>query len=237
MPSTRSTDEFNAAVAEKVEEFKLAFIEQMKSNLREVFKDEIRQIIKEELKEIEKLSSTVSLLQKHVNTLRESNVALQEKCNNLEHLVECNEQYSRRTCLRITNIPCEKDETSEKVLEKIKRLVNEAGVDIPDSNIDRAHRIGPKKEKKQAIIVKFTTFRHRTLLYRARRKLKNGVKLHIDLSKKRFKLLLDAQKYVENVGEVQFVYADINCNLKVKFRNNDESFFTSMQELEDFLDK
>ena len=92
MPSTRSTDEFNAAVAVKVEEFKLAFIEQMKSNLREIFKDEIRQIIKEELKEIDKLLSTVSLLQKHVNALRESNVALQEKCNTLEHLVECNEQ-------------------------------------------------------------------------------------------------------------------------------------------------
>ena len=102
-------------------------------------------------------------------------------------------------CLQIKNIPREKDETSEKVLEKIKRLVNEAGVNIPDSNIDRAHCIGPKKDKKQAITVKFTTFRHCTLLYRARRKLKNGVKLHIDLSKKRFKLLLDAQKYVENV--------------------------------------
>ena len=94
-----------------------------------------------------------------------------------------------------------------------------------------------KKDKKQAIIVKFTTFRHRTLLCRARKKLKNGVKLHIDLSRKRFKLLLDPQKYVENVGEVQFLYADVNCNLKVKFRNNDESFFTSMQELEDILDK
>ena len=46
----------------------------MKSNLRVVFKDEIRQIIKEEPQEIEKLSSTVSLLQKHVNTPRESNV-------------------------------------------------------------------------------------------------------------------------------------------------------------------
>ena len=57
------------------------------------------------------------------------------------------------------------------------------------------------------------------------------------MSKKRFKLLLDAQKYVENAGEVQFVYADVNCNLKVKFRNNDESFCTSMQELEDILDK
>ena len=92
MPSTRSTDEFNDAVEEKVEEFKLAFIEQIKSNLREVFGDEIKQIIKEDLKEIEKLSSTVSLLQKHVNTLRESNVTLQEKYQNLEHFGECNEQ-------------------------------------------------------------------------------------------------------------------------------------------------
>ena len=106
-----------------VEEFKLNFIEQMKSNLREVFKDKIRQNIKEELQEIEKLSSTVSLLQKQVNTLREtdreSNVTLQEKYNNLEHLIECNKQYNRRTCLRITKIPCEKEETLEKVLEKV----------------------------------------------------------------------------------------------------------------------
>ena len=42
MQSTPSTDEFNAAVEEKVEEFKQAFIEQIKSNLREVFKYEIR---------------------------------------------------------------------------------------------------------------------------------------------------------------------------------------------------
>ena len=46
MPSTQSSDEFNVDVEEKVEEFKLTFIEQMKSNLREVLKDEIRQIIK-----------------------------------------------------------------------------------------------------------------------------------------------------------------------------------------------
>ena len=149
MPNSRSTDDFNAVVEEKVKEFKLDFIEQIKSNIQEAFKDEIRQIIKEQLKDIKKLSSTVSLLQKHVNTLREreSNVALQKKGKNLEHLVKCNGQYSRRTCLRITNIPCEKDETLEKVLEKVKRLVNEAGANIPNSNIDRAYRIGQKRQK------------------------------------------------------------------------------------------
>ena len=131
----------------KVEEFKLVFIEQIKSNLLEVFKDEIRQIIMEELKETEKLSSTVSLLDKQVNKLSKDNMAFQEKCKSLEYLVECNEQFSRRTCQRISNIPCEKDEVSKKVLEKVKRLVNNAGIDIPDSNIDRVHRIGPKEDK------------------------------------------------------------------------------------------
>ena len=67
--------------------------------------------------------------------------------------------------------------------------------------------LDPKKDKKQAIIIKFTLFRNCTLLFRAGRKLKNDVKLHVDLSRKRFKLLLEARKYVENVGEVQFVYA------------------------------
>ena len=42
MPSTRSADEFNAAVEENVKEFKLTFIEQMKSNFRKAFKAKIR---------------------------------------------------------------------------------------------------------------------------------------------------------------------------------------------------
>ena len=54
-----------------VKEFELTFTEQMKSNLQEVFKDEIRRIMKKELQEVGKLSSTLSLLQKHVNTLKE----------------------------------------------------------------------------------------------------------------------------------------------------------------------
>ena len=51
------------------------------------------------------------------------------------------------------------------------------------------------------------------------------------------KLLVDTQKHIENVGEVQFVYAEVNCNFKVEFRNNDERFLTSLQELEDIPDK
>ena len=63
----------------KFQEFKEAFIEQIKSNLKEIFKDEIREIIKDELSELEKVSLTVNLLQMHVSSLKESNIALQKK--------------------------------------------------------------------------------------------------------------------------------------------------------------
>ena len=185
MVNTRREQEFNAAVQAKFEEFKEVFIEQIKSNLKEIFKDEIREIIKEELSELEKVSLTVNLLQKHVSSLKESNIALQKKCSDLELSIDNNEQYSCRTCLRITNIPCEEKETTEEVLKKVKKLIKEeAEADIPEETIDRPYCVGPKKSKNQAIIVKFSTLTHWTLFYRARKKLKNGIKLHIDLKKK-----------------------------------------------------
>ena len=54
------------------------------------------------------------------------------------------------------------------------------------------------------------------------KKLKNRV--HLDLTKASLNLL----KILSNVG---FVYADINCRLKVHFSNNNESFLDSMNDL------
>ena len=173
------------------------------------------------------------MLQKHVTSLKQSNIELQKRCSDLEVFVDNNEQYGRRTCLRITNMPCEENESSEYVPRKVKKLITEeAELDIPEAVTDRAHCIGPRKNKKQAAIVKFSTFRHRTLFYRARKKLKNGVKLHIDLTKQRFNLL-DAQSFVQGKNNSQYVYADINCNLKIRFRYNGEKIFSSMEVLEE----
>ena len=123
MVNTRGEEEFNAAEQAKFEECKEVFTEQIKFNLKEIFKDEIREIIKEELSDLEKVSSTVNLLQKHVSSLKESNIALPKKCSDIELIsIENNEQHSCRTCLRITNIPCEKKETSEEVLKKREKI-------------------------------------------------------------------------------------------------------------------
>ena len=51
------------------------------------------------------------------------------------------EQYGRRLCLRFVGIPTEKNETIEKVSEKIMRICKESGAEISDTVIDQAHRI------------------------------------------------------------------------------------------------
>ena len=76
----------------------------------------------------------------------------------------------------------------------MKSLFKEAKVSVPEYFLDRAHRIGPSysdrvsKKKCKSITVKFTTFRNRTIFYRARKNLKSA-KVKLDLTKSRFDLL------------------------------------------------
>ena len=61
--------------------------------------------------------------------------------------------------------------------------------------------------------------------------LKNGVKVHLDLTKARLDILIKAIKYVSSLSNIDFVYTDINCRLKVHFSNSNESFFDAMDDL------
>ena len=76
----------------------------------------------------------------------------------------------------------------------------------------RAHRIGPTYtdndtgKKMQNIIVRFTTFRHTTLFYKNRKKIKSGARIRLDLTKDRYTLLVLARKRVDNCPEVNYVY-------------------------------
>ena len=116
----------------------------------------------------------------------------------------------------------QENESSDKALEEMKCLFSEASINILDACIDRAHRFSKTDD---TVIVRFTTFCHRTTFYRKRKELKNGVKVHLDLTKARLDPLINASKYVKDLSNVDFVYADINCRLKIHFSNNNESFF------------
>ena len=70
----------------------------------------------------------------------------------------------------------QKEESSEYVLHKVTEIWSETGVDHPNEVVGRAHRIGPSytdrnsNVKFKSVIVRFTTFRHRKMVYRAKEK-------------------------------------------------------------------
>ena len=220
--------------------FKL--IEEIKTDLAskatEAKLNELTAAIKERDLKIEILESKIAVMENAINKLSIS--------------TESNEQYSRRTSLRIFNIPLPEknengdvieDETADICLRKVKEVIQEAGVDIPEHCIDRAHRIGKIIEdndsdepKKQAMIVKFTTWRHRTELYRARKKVA-GKKIYLDLTSKRFQLLKRCQTKVKDDARVRFVFVDVNCSPCVSLANGKYIHFSTESQLDDILSK
>ena len=201
--------------------------------IKEQIKNEVTAAINNEMKKREELESAVSMLQQHVREY--------QKRIDMEDDGEELEQYGRRLCLRIDGVPSTDKETSDEVLEKVKSLASESGCDIPDVVIDRAHSIGKEYRDKRSnvscksIIVRFTTFRHRTIFYRNRNKLKKA-KVKIDLTKRMYDIYTDVVNFVKNYSKVNFVMVDINCLLKVVFTNGKSYFFKSIIDLKECIE-
>ena len=210
---------------ELVKKFHLVF------DLKKEIMNEIKTILSEKDKEVEVLKSQVTLLQNHVNTLKH---ALDKKVDELE-------QYSRRVCHRIEGVEHQVNEKSEEVLEKVVNIIKESESEIPEFVLDRAHHIGltytdnNSAKKMQSITVRFTTSKHRTLLYENHKNIKSGARIRLDLTKDRYNLLVSDRKGGNNCPKVYYVYVDINCRLKVKLADESHKFFESMEELNGIL--
>ena len=187
----------------------------------------------------DELSESVEAIKKHVQTLNAENMAMREANNILKIELEDLQQYVRRPNLRIFGINVEENETSRDVATKVKEMISDANIEIPDDALDRAHRIGRTKEDEdgnvtQPIIVRFSTFRDRTIVYKARKDIKSkfncGVSL--DLTKSRLGILNRAREMVENVDGIDFVYSDINCNLRAFTKNREHLKFDNIYDLE-----
>ena len=67
--------------------------------------------------------------------------------------------------------------------------------------------------------------------------MKPGVTVKLYLTKSRYTLLIDANKVVKQNLDIKFCYADINCQLKIKWVDEsiDDKFFSSIDELQEIL--
>ena len=122
---------------------------------------------------IEKLEATISLKANTIDLLQQNVGLLQNKTNHTE-------QYTMRPQLRIHGIPAPKgNESNADVLNIVREVSEDLGVEVTESDIFRAHRVGkvyPEKKKDgtttgrklQSVIVRFRSWEKRCELYRAR---------------------------------------------------------------------
>ena len=225
-------------IEEKFNDFKSDLIQQfLVKEVKVEILDDLKSVLNEKQQRIVELESMVAVLQMHVQTLKQHEVVNTKSVDDLE-------QYGRRLCLRINGVPTSCGKISDDVLNFVKeKIIKEADVDIPENVIDRAHRIGKPIDvdgdhgviSVQSIIVRFTTLRHRTMLFKNRKKL-SRVKIYLDLTKRRHAILKEAKDLVKGNENVKYVYSDINCRLKVRFIDESENFFENINNLKSILE-
>ena len=252
MPNTRS-NELSSIIDNKFEEFKTSFLINLKAELIKEIDAYVEESIfksidnymdeKKNVQSDDELNKSILEIQKHVKNLqlRMSFVELENKWlkkenNALSEEVDALQQYGRRRNLRIYGIPTRSKETEEDVCTEVKKIIDEAGMNIPHEAIDRAHRIGAVITKDdgfnvQPIIVRFTGFRNRTKFYKARKSIKRKVGVSLDLTKKRLSMLNDARTLITDCEEINFCYADINCRLRAFTKDGKHVAFDSIDEL------
>ena len=68
------------------------------------------------------------------------------------------------------------------------------------------------------------SFRHRTMFYRNRKRLKY-VRIKLDLTKRRYRILKEAIDLAKEHPDLDYVFTDVNCCLKVVFKDDTSNFF------------
>ena len=108
---------------------------------------------------------------------------------------------------------------------------NKLQLDIPGACIDRMHRIGKKTPGwVGSIILRFTTWCHRTMVCRKRKDCVN-FRITLDLTKTCMDILKEAIDMARESDHISYTYADINCSLCVKLTNGSFKFFNTIDDL------
>ena len=193
-------------------------------------------LIEDQQKVITSMQEKIHALEAKVYELEGRINITQTVSSHLQHMVDAQEQYSRRPCLVINGMAKpgreEGADNSDDVKQVIETLEKECGIsqDIIKNNLDKTHPIGrPDEYGKQLRIVKFTTdsfketvsrkHKHRRNSYiekqkRSGKPVQIKVKLQPSLTKHRIGLLKFANSQFEGAKNIKFAYADMHDALK-----------------------
>lgn len=146
------------------------------------------------------LEPMISSLREEVKNLKEEVERKNNQIHVLQHTIDSKtdelEQYQRRNSLRIFGYTESDRENTDDIAIQVAQTLK---VDLSYADIDRSHRVGRKIEgRERPIIVKFTSYRKRAEVFRAKRLLINTkITVREDLTKKRVELL---RKCIDKFG-------------------------------------
>lgn len=147
------------------------------------------------------LNRKVASLEKKIMQMEESISEIGYAAEKAEYGVNELEQYTRKSSVRIFGLPDERDEKYENTCDKIHSLLqSKLSMDIQNSDIDIAHRLGRFDSKKnRPVIVKFMSRRKKMECIANRYKLKGSpVVIKDDLTQEN-QYLLDTCRYDDRV--------------------------------------
>ncbi|KAI8479481.1 hypothetical protein Bbelb_111890 [Branchiostoma belcheri] len=133
------------------------------------------------------------------------------------------EQYTRRNSLRIRGIPEVNKETGEMCVHKVVNFCRvKLGLDLQPQCIDRAHRVGTRKENAtRLMLVKFVSWQDRNRVFRARSKLKGKrdeqdkpLLVLADLTRQNMSIF-SAALSAKNKGRIRDTWVDANCRIMI----------------------
>ena len=171
--------------------------------LKETFRGEIESLVESIVKGVLKgLQDRITTLEKTNADLLTENKSLASKVVSLEKQLDQAEQYSRRSCLRISGL---KEEVNEDTDTLVISIASTIGSEIQIADIDRSHRVGSPRQQRDRprdVIVKFATYRARQNFFKRRTTLKDsgyrGVFVNEDLTRQRSSLLYEARKLLKS---------------------------------------
>ena len=252
MYHTRSKNMLSGEVKEYFEELVRPLVTNTYlEELFEKFKNEVvlpfEKKINEQEKRITHLESTLAISQNTVDVLL-------GKLEEIEVRTDDNEQYSRRSCLRIHGVYFDEKTRGENIDEILSDCFQKVDVPFDRNEIDRAHRIGSivvdreTGKSSRQIIVKFKSWIPRCDFFKARPKaFQNGKKkpasnqlpfrVSLDLSKRRHDLLKRAKEIIKDNVRIKYAFSDINCSLGMKTTDDRFLYFNTFEELNDIIEK
>jgi regulator of replication initiation timing len=201
-PVERKLDEISRKLSDVLTKSDSSFIRDIIKNMLTDMKDQILSSITRRVEvlesqifdknsETDKLKKQLESKQSEIEKLKEENQDLRNKFDreilSSKMIANEQEQYSRKNNVRVQGVPeDEAKESSENCTKKTLQLLNaKMGLDIKDTDVGIAHRLGKFKDgKNRPVIVQFVRKQTKINIMSQTKKLKDtGIYINHDLTK------------------------------------------------------